>query len=268
MSAGAVAVVIPCFNYGRYLGDAIDSVLAQTHAPCRIVVVNDGSVDDTEAVAESFGDQIIYVSQANLGPSEARNNGVRRLAAESVAPEYVVFLDADDTLDPRYIERCIAAVPPGAHDTIVYTQLRFVGDADGVSSYPPFSVEQLKKENIIHASALIPFAAVERRGFVASMRGLEDWDLYLGLASDGYRGVLVDEALLRYRRHGDTATHRLRRQPFRLALRRWRILWRHHRLYGWTGAGIHSGRVLINLVTDLELPRRLRGVLRRLKADT
>lgn len=89
-----VSVIIPCYNYGRFLAEAIDSVLRQTHLATEIVVVDDGSVDDTRAVAASYP-QVRYIYQENQGLSAARNTGI-----ENSAGTYITFLDADDWLFP------------------------------------------------------------------------------------------------------------------------------------------------------------------------
>lgn len=91
----AVAVVIPCYNQGRYLRDAVQSVLAQTYPSVQVVVVDDGSTDMTAEVAASYGSRITVLTQPNAGLAAARNAGIRA----SSAP-YVMVLDADDTIDP------------------------------------------------------------------------------------------------------------------------------------------------------------------------
>lgn len=96
----AVSVVIPCYNQGRYLWDAVDSVLRQTYPHVEAIVVDDGSTDETAAVAASFGERIRVLTQENAGLAAARNAGIR--AAD--AP-YLMVLDADDTIDPDCVER-------------------------------------------------------------------------------------------------------------------------------------------------------------------
>ena len=266
----SVAVVVTCFNYGRFLGEAVDSVLAQTVSASRIVVVDDGSTDDTKAVATGYGAQLTYIWKPNGGPGSARNAGIDELARVSPPPAYVIFLDADDTLVPNYIERCLSANTTGKADTIIYNQLRFTGENSGVSTYPHFSLDALKRANIIHVSALIPFKALDRRRFEPTLRphGLEDWDLYLGLAEDGVRGVLVDEPLLVYRRHEHAISHSLVSNPWRLARLRWRLLVRHRRLYGSLGFVRQALSVVADLWNDVDfVPRLRRAASRRLRPE-
>lgn len=94
-----VSVIIPTFNRAHYLGDAIDSVLQQTLADVEIIVVDDGSTDDTERVVASFGAQVIYERTANGGVAHARNVGIRRARGT-----YFAFLDSDDLFYPYMLE--------------------------------------------------------------------------------------------------------------------------------------------------------------------
>ena len=99
-----VSVVIPTYNCSRFVGDAIESVLAQTRVPDQIIVVNDGSTDDTAAVVQQYRDgRIVYIEQANGGIAAARNRGL------SIATgDYIGFLDADDCWLPSMLERQLA----------------------------------------------------------------------------------------------------------------------------------------------------------------
>src|SRR5215217_1494790 len=93
-----ISVIIPCYNQAKYLGEAIESVLGQTYRNFEIIVVDDGSTDDTVEVAGSYG-EVECVEQENRGLAEARNAGVRASKGE-----YLVFLDADDRLLARAFE--------------------------------------------------------------------------------------------------------------------------------------------------------------------
>lgn len=91
-----VSVVIPAYNAGEYLGRAIDSVLAQTQPAAEIIVVDDGSADNTADVAQGYGERIRFIQQENAGASVARNTGI-----EAAASEWIAFLDADDEWLPQ-----------------------------------------------------------------------------------------------------------------------------------------------------------------------
>ncbi|MBM4279007.1 MAG: glycosyltransferase family 2 protein, partial [Deltaproteobacteria bacterium] len=96
----SVSVIITCYNYGPFLKECIESVLAQTIGGLEIIVVNDGSTDETEAVCKSFGEKIRYHAQPNRGLAEALNRGI-----EMSRGDFFYFLSADDKLFPKAIER-------------------------------------------------------------------------------------------------------------------------------------------------------------------
>ena len=98
-----VTCIIPVYNAGRYLAEAVRSVMAQTRPPVEIIIVDDGSTDDSAQVAASFDGGVGYVRQDNAGPAAARNLGLQHARAE-----FVAFLDADDTWHPEKLERQLA----------------------------------------------------------------------------------------------------------------------------------------------------------------
>lgn len=227
-----VSVVIPCYNYGRFLGEAIESVLAQTYSRVEVVVVDDGSTDDTAAVAQRYADRgVRYVAQKNSGPAAARNVGGRQAKGE-----LIMFLDADDKLEPTYVEECMAALESDHEAGFAYTQVRLFGREQLVSHFPTYSVRRLAVGNYIHASMLMRRAVVERFQYDETMRqGWEDWDFILTLAEHGVTGVLVDRPLLLYRKHEGGGSINDNLQSLAAQQRRHRELLRgrHGSLYPW-----------------------------------
>lgn len=192
-----VSVVIPCFNDERFVGEAIESALAQTYADIEVLVVDDGSTDDSAGVAGRFGSPVRVVRKPNDGVSSARNFGIERARGE-----YIVFLDADDRLDPHFVTKTLRALHEDPGVGFAYTQFRFVGREQKVSEWHAFDRAQLTVGNYISPTALIRVAALGSVRFDERLRtGYEDWDFYLSLAEQGTRGVLVDEPLLLYRKH-------------------------------------------------------------------
>lgn len=261
-STPRVAVVITCHNYGRYLSDAVGSVLRQTHPPAEIVVVDDGSTDDTPAVVVSFGDRVAYLRQPQGGANSARNRGLRHVGSAS----HVIFLDADDMLEPDYISACLQALAADPEASYAYTQMARFGDECEVSNYPEWSLAELLRKNFIHIAALIPIDVARRFPFDESLQiGSMDWDRFLSMAAGGHKGVLVDRPLLLYRRHEASIQRGLRRAPHRRHLLAARLAWKHRRLYG-----AHLPRQVVfhlrkatSSLTRLQI-RRARRVLVRL----
>ena len=205
---GLVSVVIPCYNQARFLGEAIESVLAQT-APLEIVVVDDGSTDGTVEVAGAY-EGVRCVSQPNQGQGAARNEGLKHICGE-----FVVFLDSDDRLLPHAFEvglRCLADHPEAA-----FAAGRCVGlGPDGVqrpTRQDPV-VERhhylrLLASNYIWMPGTVLFrTAVVRQvgGFKTTVSGAEDYDLYLRIARD-HRIWCHDQVVAEYRQH-NTSTSR------------------------------------------------------------
>ncbi len=232
-----VSVVIPCFNYAEYLPEALDSALKQSHGSVEVVVVDDGSTDATQAVLAGYGERIRHFRQEQSGPARARNRG-----AQEARGEFLVFLDADDALEGEFVERCLGPLIADSTLAFTYCQTRFFGGSSGVSTWPEYDLKRLKRSNFINVSALLRADVVRRLPFDPSFRsGLEDWDFYLGLAELGLAGALVNEPLLRYRRHSESrsvcqaADYALELSTQASILRKHRALygrWEYSRLQG------------------------------------
>jgi glycosyltransferase involved in cell wall biosynthesis len=120
-----ISVVIPCYNQARFLGEAIESVLAQSHARFEIIVVDDGSTDNTVEVARRYRD-VRCVSQRNQGQGAARNEGLKHASGE-----FVVFLDSDDRLLPHAFE--VGLQNFGGDQEVAFVAGRCIGlGVDGV----------------------------------------------------------------------------------------------------------------------------------------
>lgn len=124
MSDFRASVIVPAYNAGRYLAEALDSALAQTLPAHEILLIDDGSTDDTPAVAARYAGRVVHVRQPNRGVSAARNAGIDRATGD-----WLAFLDADDLWDPRFLERvrpvCLSAPRPA----LVFTDFRTFGGA-------------------------------------------------------------------------------------------------------------------------------------------
>ncbi len=200
--APMVSVVIPCYRQAHFLGDAIESVLGQTYPNTEVIVVNDGSPDDTRAVATRY--TVRYIEQPNRGLSAARNAGLHVSRGE-----FVVFLDADDRLTPHGLET-------GAGRLMADRTLAFVA---GYSQYiapdgTPLPTEQplrhgadpylaLLQRNTIRMPAMVMFrrsALVEAGGFDSRVDACGDYDLYLRI-SRRFSVAFHSEVVAEYRRH-------------------------------------------------------------------
>jgi glycosyltransferase involved in cell wall biosynthesis len=201
-----ISVIIPCYNQARFLGEAIESVLAQTVRDFEILVVNDGSTDDTAAIAGHYGVRCIF--QRNQGPSAARNQ-----ALDLVTGRFVVFLDADDRLLPHAFETGLRAFSEHPDCAFVAGRCIIFGPDGPLTDlrYDPV-VERdhyrcLLKNNFIWMPAVAMFRAVTLRsvgGFTPALTAGEDYDLYLRLVRQ-HPLWCHGEVVAEYRQHDANA---------------------------------------------------------------
>jgi GT2 family glycosyltransferase len=195
----SVSVVIPCHNYARFLGEAIESVLGQTHRPLEVIVVDDGSVDNTGEVAARYPG-VTLLSQPNKGVCAATNDGVRASTGN-----FIMRLDADDVLAPAYIEEMLDALAHDPEAAFAYADGNYFGEASGPVPLQPFDPEALAEGAYAVCLALMRRSAYERvGGYDLGMTAFrcEDWDMWLSFADLGLHGVLVRKPLWCYRQHG------------------------------------------------------------------
>jgi glycosyltransferase involved in cell wall biosynthesis len=211
-----VAVVIPTFNRATLLLETLDSVLTQTYPVRQIVVVDDGSTDETQRLIQPYQARgVEYIYQENAHLSAARNTGTRHLAPDI---EAVLYLDSDDRLLPNAIERLVEALKNSPTAPVAYGRPRYItGDGERLSQewgmedfegdtvYPP-----LMKRNFLCTAGcvLIRRSAIEAVGeWDTSLRSSEDWDMWLRLAENGVPFARVQnptEPVLEYRVHSDS----------------------------------------------------------------
>ncbi|BAN36772.1 glycosyl transferase [Sulfuricella denitrificans skB26] len=213
MTHTLISVVIPVYNGSRYLRACIDSALSQTYPHVEIVVVNDGSKDNSMEILKSYGGRILIIDQTNSGPAIARNNGVKASHGELVA-----FLDQDDVWDDIKLERQAALLNQHSNALATYCDHRGIDEHGVVTSpsgalhYPRTSgqiLEHLIRGNFILSASLVmlrrsAFDAVG--GFDASQpHWSDDYDLWMRIAARGAFLYQI-ETLAGYRRHSSNTS--------------------------------------------------------------
>jgi len=203
MSAPIISVVIPCYNQGKYLKDALDSLHQCDSALFETIIVNDGSTDEfTNQYLEELsktGYNVIF--QQNTGLGGARNSGIHRATGK-----YILPLDADNKIYPAYLERSISILDNNENVAVVYGNANYIGEKKGVLKPGPFNLQRLMLGNYIDACAVIRKTVIEEVGFFENMKimGYEDWDLWLRIGFKGYGFQYLDEVLFDYRVSADS----------------------------------------------------------------
>ncbi|ACK66929.1 glycosyl transferase family 2 [Rippkaea orientalis PCC 8801] len=193
-----VSVIIPCYNYGQYLEEAIDSVLQQTFQNFEIIVVDDGSTDSkTQEVLDNLNKpKTTLIRQKNQGVAIARNEGIFQAKGK-----YICCLDADDKLKPAYLEKCLIKLETENLD-ICYTWIQEFEESDLVWKTASFELSKLLEENCLEVSAVFRRDIWEKVGGYDPQMAYEDWDLWITMAKMGAIGDVIPEPLFLYRKHG------------------------------------------------------------------
>lgn len=193
-----VSVIVPVHNGGRYLRAALESVLAQTYQPFEVIVVDDGSVDDSGVIAQSFSD-VRYIHQANQGVATARNNGL-----EVARGEFFAFLDQDDLWTPAKLKLQIAHLL--SHPDLGYTLTQQQFFLDPGATIPAWFRKELLAE--VHTGWVLGTLVVRRTAFeqigyfATGYSAASDGDWFFRAKALGIPMAVVPELLLLKRIHG------------------------------------------------------------------
>jgi teichuronic acid biosynthesis glycosyltransferase TuaG len=242
-----VSVIVPAHNAAPFIEQTLESVRRQTYSDWEVVVVDDGSSDGTWELLQAAGPGVRSFRREQAGgPAVARNR-----ALSEATGEFVVFLDADDLLLPRYLESQLAcheaaAREGGAEVGLVccdariligeeyapYTHLERIPDRDA-----PITLERVLRRNPIYGACLVPTAVGEAVDwFDPELFGTEDFGLWIKILEAGYRAALNREVLAVYRRTAGTVSSNIasqgvnNRRAYELALRRGRLTSRQRRI--------------------------------------
>ncbi len=193
-----VSVIIPCFNDGVFIDEAVDSVLRQTYRDIEIVIVDDGSDDGEtrERLQRYERPSVRVIFTSNKGLSTARNTAIAHANGE-----YVLPLDADDRIHETYVEKAVRVMDGDSALGIVYCEAELFGEQTGVWDLPEYSFERILLQNMIFCSALMRKKDIEQVGGynVNMTSGHEDWDLSLSLIGLGRKVYKIPESLFFYR---------------------------------------------------------------------
>jgi len=196
----AVSVIVPCYNQGQFLHEALASIEAQTFRDFEVIVVDDGSTfPETIRIIDrlnSHGTRVVRTQ--NQGLAEARNSGIRQAEGR-----YILPLDADDKIAPTYLEKAVGVLEQDPQIGIVYCEAEFFGARQGRWQLAPYKFPDILISNNIFASSFFRRSDWESNGGYSAemMFGWEDFDFWLGLIEKGAGVYRIPEVLFYYRQH-------------------------------------------------------------------
>lgn len=225
-----ISVIIPCYNQGQYIDDAVNSVLNQTYQNFEIIIVNDGSADElTNQKLKDYNKPKSKVIQTeNKGVSAARNTAIHNSSGE-----YILPLDADDKLEKTYIEKALNIIEKNKNTKIVYSDLKLFGDINKEQKLPEFNNNLFFTQNIIHVSGLFRIEDYQKTGGYDEniKEGLEDWEFWISMLKNGGEVYKINEPLLLYRQHKASRQLKLDNNSKRKEMVREYIEKKHYHFY-------------------------------------
>lgn len=201
-----VSIIIPLYNLGPYLDEAVASVLNQTYRNFEILVVNDGSTDKNtltilKQLKKKYLGKVQFIDQKNQGLPSARNNGISMAKGK-----YICCLDADDKYNEEFIEKAVKELERNKDAAIATTWLEYFGTYQDIWQASDYNPARLLVQNSVHVASLFRKSAWQEVGgySVYMDKGYEDWEFWIKIVSKGHRWVTIHEPLFYYRVRSDS----------------------------------------------------------------
>ncbi|MDH4230865.1 MAG: glycosyltransferase family 2 protein [Nitrospirota bacterium] len=203
MDRPLVSVIIPAYNSGPYLADALRSVFEQDYQPIEVIVVDDGSTDETASVARSFKD-ILYTFQANQGPASARNTGIRLAHGD-----FIAFLDADDYWPENKLRTQMSHLIENPETEVVLGRIQCIGLFTEAEKSIRFEGPDNTMTNVCLGSGVFNKSVFDKVGFFdESLRFYEDHDWFLRARERQIPMIILKQITLLNRRHGNSTSRK------------------------------------------------------------
>ena len=202
MGAPLISIVIPAYNAAAFLAETLGSVFAQDHRPIEVIVVDDGSTDQSLAIAQGWIPALRVLHQANAGPAAARNRGI-----EMAGREFLAFIDADDLWPQGRLGRQLAILQERSDLDMVLGLVQLDYQAEAGQGAARFRASEPDIALFSFGAGLFRRALFDRVGALSEdLRNTEDADWFMRVREAGASWLLEDEIALTYRRHGANMT--------------------------------------------------------------
>ncbi|MDD2493997.1 MAG: glycosyltransferase family A protein [Tissierellia bacterium] len=199
MSISLVSIIVPCYNQAKYLPKTIESVISQSCKSWECIIINDGSTDNTEEVANNLckiDERLRYIYQSNKGVCATRNNAISQSKGE-----YILCLDGDDYISKNFIEEMVKVLDNNLNVKVVTSKVQLFGEKNKELKLPAYSIEKLIEQNLFIMTSM--FRRIDfdlSPGFNENMKnGLEDWDFWISLLKKGGDVVHLNNIIFYYR---------------------------------------------------------------------
>ena len=192
-----VSVIMPCYNDGKYIEEAVESVFAQTYKNIELIVIDDGSDEqETIDILNRLGDRIVLLKTNHLRPAGARNYGITRATGK-----YILPVDSDDKIDSTYVAKAVEILEKNQNIGVVYCEADLFGEKSGKWDLPSSSFDKMLLDNVVFVTALFYREDWEKvGGFNTHMlAGMEDYDFWLAILALGKEIYQIPEILFHYR---------------------------------------------------------------------
>ena len=201
-----ISCIVPVYNSERFLGETLDSILAQSYQSLEVIVIDDGSTDNTAKIAQGYGDRICYQWQPNRGSASAKNHALRLAVGK-----FVAFLDADDLWLPEKLKRQMALFRDHPNTDLCFTQFQNFWMPEREEEARKYSKHPLSQPlSAWSIATLLTYRSIFERfcSFDEELRGNENMIWFLNAARQGARIEIVNEVLMRRRLHGGNRSRR------------------------------------------------------------
>lgn len=243
-----VSVIIPCYNQGKYLQETLDSVVKSSYTNIEIIVVNDGSTDNTSEIIEKLKlryPEVKFISTKNSGVCITRNTAI-----EVSSGDYILPLDADDKIGSEYILKAVEILNNNENIGLVYCDAEFFGDIQKKWDLKPATIENMLVQNRIFPAAMFRKETfIQTGGYKSIMEaGCEDWEFWLSIVETGAKIYKIPETMFFYRKSANERTKKSL-QPYNYIKIRLNIINLHKNLYNKFGIKIYI-KLIIKIIKN------------------